>query len=130
MGVGAASSLWRTGHYRSAVTQAAIRINAETQAKVGRRDVAEKTLFENVFSVGEPKTGQPRLRLMDNDGSDTFKSVHWGAATLAEGLYATFRNPNSHTVQDELPEQEALEQLAAWSLLARLVDGAKLVTVP
>ncbi|MBF6446596.1 TIGR02391 family protein [Nocardia elegans] len=123
----AAQSLWRTGHYRNAVSQAALQINAEAQSKIDRRDVSEKSLFDNVFSVADPKPLEPRLRLMDNDGSKTFASVHRGAASFAEGLYATYRNPNSHLVQEELPEQEALEQLAAWSLLARLVDQAKLV---
>ncbi|MFE2567778.1 TIGR02391 family protein [Streptomyces mirabilis] len=62
---------------------------------------------------------------MEDDGSDTFRSVHRGAMALAEGCYAAIRNPNSH--EDglpELPEHEALEQLAAFSLLARWVDAA------
>ncbi|MFD0367779.1 TIGR02391 family protein [Streptomyces sp. NPDC127114] len=85
----------------------------------------ETALFVNVFSKDDPKPGQPRLRLMTNDGSDTFRSVHRGAATFAEGCFAGIRNPNSH--EDglpELPEHEALEQLAAFSVLARWVDGA------
>ncbi|MFE2517686.1 TIGR02391 family protein [Streptomyces mirabilis] len=62
---------------------------------------------------------------MEDDGSDTFRSVHRGAMALAEGCYAAIRNPNSH--EDglpELPEHESLEQLAAFSLLARWVDAA------
>ncbi len=34
-------SYWNTGHYHQAVMQAAIHINAETQAKLGRMDVSE-----------------------------------------------------------------------------------------
>ncbi|MFD7980562.1 TIGR02391 family protein [Streptomyces sp. NPDC059071] len=85
----------------------------------------ETALFVNVFSKDDPKPGQPRLRLMTDDGSDTFRSVHRGAAAFAEGCFAGIRNPNSH--EDglpELPEHEALEQLAAFSVLARWVDGA------
>ncbi|MCX5076924.1 TIGR02391 family protein [Streptomyces sp. NBC_00513] len=120
-----AKALWQSGHFREAVTAAARKVNAETQNRVGRRDVSEASLFQSVFSKDAPKPGQPRLRLMADDGGDTFRSVHRGAMAFAEGCYAGIRNPNSH--EDglpELPEHEALEQLAAFSVLARWVDGA------
>ncbi|MFF5757497.1 TIGR02391 family protein [Streptomyces longwoodensis] len=125
----AAKVLWRDGHFREAVTAAARKVNRETQNKVGRRDVTETPLFQSVFSKDAPKPGQPRLRLMTDDGSDTFRSVQRGAAAFAEGCYAGIRNPNSH--EDglpELPQHEALEQLAAFSVLARWVDTATLAT--
>ncbi|MXM62514.1 restriction endonuclease [Streptomyces sp. HUCO-GS316] len=125
----AAQALWQGGHFREAVTAAARRVNRETQAKVGRRDVTETALFQSVFSKDDPKPGQPRLRLMADDGSDTFRSLQRGAAAFAEGCFAGIRNPNSH--EDglpELPEHEALEQLAAFSVLARWVDIATLAT--
>jgi hypothetical protein len=62
---------------------------------------------------------------MPDDNSDTFRSVHRGAMAFAEGCFAGTRDPNSH--EDglpELPEQEALEQLAALTVLARWVDRA------
>ena len=102
-----ARSLWRSGHFREAVTAAARKVNAETQNKVARRDVSETALFQSVFS------------------KDAFRSVHRGAMSFAEGCFAGIRNPNSH--EDglpELPEHEALEQLAAFSVLARWVDRA------
>ncbi|MGW3515931.1 TIGR02391 family protein [Streptomyces hydrogenans] len=120
-----ARALWQSGHFREAVTAAARKVNAETQNKVERRDTGETPLFLNVFSKDSPKPGQPRLRLMADDGGDTFKSVHRGGAAFAEGCFAAIRNPNSH--EDglpELPEHEALEQLAAISVLARWVDSA------
>jgi Protein of unknown function (Hypoth_ymh) len=43
---------------------------------------------------------------------------------FAEGCYAALRNPGSHDSQDDLPEDEALERLAACSVLARWVDQA------
>ncbi|MEU0700036.1 TIGR02391 family protein [Streptomyces bacillaris] len=122
-----ARSLWGSGHFREAVTAAARKVNAETQNRVARRDVSETALFQSVFSKDAPKPGQPRLRLMADDGSDTFRSVHRGAMSFAEGCFAGIRNPNSH--EDglpELPEHEALEQLAAFSVLARWVDSAAL----
>jgi hypothetical protein len=125
----AAQALWRDGHIREAVTAAARKVNRETQNKVGRRDVTETALFQSIFSKDEPKPEQPRLRLMTDDGSDTFRSVQRGGAAFAEGCYAGIRNPNSH--EDglpELPQHEALEQLAAFSVLARWVDTATLAT--
>ncbi|MEV0499964.1 TIGR02391 family protein [Streptomyces spectabilis] len=127
---GGAQALWGSGHFREAVTAAARKVNAEAQNKVGRRDLSETKLFQNVFSLSDPKPGEPRLRLMADDGSDTFRSVHRGAMAFAEGCYAGIRNPNSH--EDglpELPEHEALEQLSAFSVLARWVDTASLVAV-
>lgn len=124
-----ARPLWQSGHFREAVTAAARKINAETQNKLGRKDISETNLFKQAFSQDLPKPGQPRLRLREDDGSDTYRNVHRGAMTFAEGCYAAIRNPNSH--EDglpELPEHEALEQLAAFSVLARWVDSATVIT--
>lgn len=61
---------------------------------------------------------------MENDGSKTFRSVHQGALAFGQGCYLAMRNPLSHEADrlEELPENEALEQLAAFSLLARWVE--------
>lgn len=117
-----ASSLWHSGHYREAVEGAIRKLNAETQNKVGRRDVSETDLFKQSFSLDEPKVGKRRLRRMKDDGSDTYKSVQRGAMAFAEGVFAGIRNPLSHEAEHELSEQEALEYLAALSVLARWVD--------
>lgn len=119
-------TLWDTGHYNQAVMQAAIRINAETQVKLGRTDVSEKDLFVQAFSSNNPTAEAPRLRIMEDDGSRTYESIHRGARAFAEGLYAAIRNPGMHVPQTGGGEQQlALEQLAAFSLLARWVDQAK-----
>jgi hypothetical protein len=66
---------------------------------------------------------------MDDDGSKTYESPHRGARAFAEGFYAGIRNPGMHVPQDGGGnEQLALEQLAAFSLLARWVDQAELRT--
>ncbi|MGI6795492.1 TIGR02391 family protein [Gordonia sihwensis] len=117
-----AKSLWQSGHYREAVGGAIRKLNAETQNKVGRRDVSETNLFKQAFSMDQPKADATRLRRMKDDGSDTYKSVQRGVMTFAEGVFAGIRNPLSHEVDQELSEQEALEYLAALSVLARWVD--------
>lgn len=113
---------WRTGHFHQAVMQAAIRINAETQAKLGRRDASETDLFNQAFSLDAPRANVPRLRLIDDDGSKTYESMHRGARAYAEGLYSAIRNPGVHDGAREMSQQEALEQLAAFSILARWID--------
>lgn len=119
-----AKSLWQSGHFREAVEGAIKKLNAETQNKVGRRDVSETDLFKQAFSLDDPKAGKARLRHMKDDGSDTYKSVQRGAMSLAEGVFAGIRNPLSHEADQELSEQEALEYLASLSVLARWVDAA------
>lgn len=120
-----ASSLWQSGHFREAVEGAIKKLNAETQNKVGRRDISEADLVKQAFSMDEPKAGKARLHRMKDDGSDTYKSVQRGATALAEGILAGIRNPLAHEVDQELAEQEALEYLAALSVLARWVDTAE-----
>lgn len=120
----AARSLWQSGHYREAIRAATIKINAETQNRVSRRDVAETDLFKQAYSDDPPQPGKPRLRPAGDDGGKTAKSLRRGVAALAEGCFAALRNPSSHDEIQELSEQEAVEQLATLSVLARLVDGS------
>jgi uncharacterized protein (TIGR02391 family) len=119
-----AKSLWQSGHYREAVEGAIKKLNAEAQNKVGRRDVSETDLFKQAFSLDSAAPGKARLRRMTPDASDTYKSVQRGAMAFAEGVFAGIRNPLSHEDDQELSEQEALEYLAALSVLARWVDGS------
>jgi hypothetical protein len=121
-----AQSLWRSGHYRSAVEDAAKKLNAETQNKLGRRDVSETDLFKQAFSLDLPMPGKARLRRMKDDGSDTYKSMQRGAMALAEGIYAGIRNPFNHEDPRDIDEQIGLEYLAALSVLARWVDESTL----
>lgn len=125
-----ASSLWQSGHYRSAVEDAAKKVNAETQNKVGRRNASETKLFQETFSTDAPVAGKPRLRRMANDGSDTYKSVQRGAMALAEGIYSGIRNPFNHEDPKDIDEQVALEYLAALSVLARWVDESIVEAAP
>ncbi|WP_084696933.1 TIGR02391 family protein [Phycicoccus jejuensis] len=122
-------SYWNNGFHHQAVMQAALRINAEAQAKLARVDVSETDLFNQAFSLDPPKTGMARFRLIKDDGSKTYHSLHRGARSFAEGLYAAIRNPGMHVPHDGGAEQLALEQLAAFSLLARWIDQADVESV-
>lgn len=117
-----ARSLWQSGHFVQAVRDAATKLNAETQNKVGRRDVSETDLFKQSFSLDEAKPGKSRLRRMPPEDSDTYRSLQRGAMAFAEGVFAGIRNPLSHETDQELSDQVALEYLAALSVLARWVD--------
>lgn len=119
-----AQSLWQSGHYRSAVEDAAKKVNAETQNKVGRRDLSETKLFQEVFSDKPAEHGKSRLRRMKPEDSNTYRSVQRGAMALAEGIYAGIRNPFNHEDPQDIDEQVGLEYLAALSVLARWVDSA------
>lgn len=123
-------SYWNSGHYHQAVMQAAISINAETQAKLGRMDVSETALFNEAFSLSAPKQDAARLRLAANDGSKTYENLHRGARAFAAGLYTAIRNPGMHNPEEAAggKEQLCLEQLAAFSLLARWIDHADVET--
>jgi hypothetical protein len=118
-----ARSLWSTGHYREAVGAAARRLNAEVQNKVGRRDLSEAKLFQSVFSPNPGSATEPRLRIIPDDGGATYKNMHRGALMIVDGWYAAVRNPVAHD-EGELGENEALEQLAALSMVARWADSA------
>lgn len=120
-----ARSLWQSGHHRSAVEDAAKKVNAETQNKVGRRDVSETRLFQEAFTDKAAEPGKARLRRRTPDGSDTYKSVQRGAMALAEGIYAGIRNPLNHEDPKDIDEQTGLEYLAALSVLARWIDDAE-----
>lgn len=125
---GSVAGLWSSGHYREAVGAAARAINVQTQAKLGRRDASEAKLLGDAFSTNPPAPGHPRLRLSVDDGGDTFKNRHDGAGNFARGVYSAIRNPIAHEEDDELEENQALEQLAAFSVLARWVDAAEVKT--
>ncbi|KAB1884078.1 restriction endonuclease [Microbacterium maritypicum] len=122
-----ARSLWQSGHFREAVRAASVKVNAETQNKLHRRDISETDLFKQALSNDPPTGSAHRLRPAGDDGGRTSLSLRRGIMAFAEGCYAGIRNPASHD-EGDLDEQAALEQLAALSVLARWVDEASVVT--
>ncbi|MYS48190.1 hypothetical protein GTY23_44870 [Streptomyces sp. SID5998] len=123
---GAARTFWESKHFRSAVHAAASAISAHLQNKLGRRDVTDAALVSEALSSNAPEPGKPRLRIPGDQTNPDVKSRQRGALMLGQGAYAALRNPAAHGVSD-LPAQEALEQLATFSVLARLIDQCNVV---
>lgn len=116
-----AHTLWQSEHYREAVRAAAAAINAHTQTKVGRRDVSDAKLMQEAFTDNAPEAGKPRLRFPGDPSDPTVKSQQAGALQFASGCFLALRNPAAH-LTNEWSQQEALEKLAALSVLARIID--------
>ncbi|WP_405635982.1 TIGR02391 family protein [Streptomyces sp. NBC_01178] len=123
----AARTFWESAHYRAAVHAAATSINAHLQNKLGRRDLTDTKLIQEAFSEKAPEAGKPRLRIPGDPADPGVQSRQRGALQLGQGAYSALRNPAAHEIGD-LDEQEALEQLAAFSLIARLIDQCQVVT--
>ena len=125
----AAADLWDGGHFDSAVHKAALAVEEQTQLKLGRRDLGGKNLYSIAFSAKDPTADTPRLRFPHIDKTeqkDAWVSAHEGAQHLGMGCAQGIRNPQAHP-SDDISEQEALEQLAALSVLARWVDACEVL---
>jgi hypothetical protein len=123
----AAERLWANGHFPEAVRSAAARILDEELPKKlgvprGGSSVGE------AFSEKEPSLGSPRLRFASfTHGTDDWRNAHNGARLFGMGCEAGIRNLVTHGGRRP-DEREALEMLAALSVLARWIDEAEVVT--
>jgi hypothetical protein len=124
----AASAQWSTGHRQEAVLAAAKAVNSMLQDKLDRRDVSDVKLVREAFSEKDPEPDRPRLRFPYVEDEQTRESMRQGAMAFGAGCFQAIRNPVGHLPNEEheLTEQEALERLAAFSLLARWIQEATL----
>ena len=131
----AAVDLWAVGAFKPAVNAAASAVEELTQDKLKRGDLGGAPLYTEAFKVG--KVGEdpggrrlrfPHLDELTEDGkrNQSWTSAHQGAMDFGRGCAEGIRNMNAHGTT-ELPEQEALEYLAALSVLARWVDTAQVI---
>lgn len=125
----AAAKLWDDKHFAAAVQRAATFLSAHVKDLTGRHDIQDVDLMRQTFSAEEPKADKPRLRWPGDPAALAVKSMNDGLRQLAPGIFMTIRNTSTHST-DELPEHEALEQLATLSLLARWIDSCDLVEAP
>ncbi|MDF3313579.1 TIGR02391 family protein [Rhodococcus sp. T2V] len=125
---GAAAAHWTTHQYRVAVREAAEALTVEWKTRLGRNDVDDTVFWQQTLAPGDPQPQKPKLAWPGDPLDKTTKSMRGGLEPLAKslnqlatGLNLTVRNVTTHT-RDELSEQEAMERLAAYSYLARLLD--------
>ncbi|MHA6510850.1 TIGR02391 family protein [Tessaracoccus sp. Y1736] len=130
----AAANHWTTHQYRVAVREAAEALNQYWKDRLDRHDVDDTKFWQETLSGGEPSPGKPKLVWPGDPESKTNKSMAGGLEPLAKalnglatGLNLTIRNVTTHT-RTELTEQEAMERLAAYSYLARILDQCQLRT--
>ena len=124
----AAAPLWDAGSTQAAVLAAAQSVNARLQQKLGRHDSSDAALCREGFSRNDPVPGQPRLRFPGDRASDTWRSRQNGGVQFGAGCFEGLRNPAAHEHELQVPEQVALEQLAAFSVLARWIDECTVET--
>jgi uncharacterized protein (TIGR02391 family) len=114
---GAARKLWIDGHFRLAVQSAAETLTSQLKTRTGLANMDATNVYEKVFNA---KT--PVLRWPGDPGDRTVSSMQNGLAKYAPGLNMTVRNTAPHAASDEMTAQQALERLAALSLLAHWID--------
>ena len=126
----AAVDRWDSGHWTDAVDAAARAVEELTQQKTNLSSLSGPDLYSKAFSTEPPEPGRPRLRFSDiseksEDGktSRMWTSAHEGAGSFGRGCAQGIRNMHAHGTS-ELSEQQAIEYLAALSVLARWVDSA------
>jgi hypothetical protein len=121
----AAAQLWSDGHEREAVQRAALNVELEMRSKYRRADLDGPQILDQAFSTKPASADMPRWRLPGYEPqTDDFKSAHLGAMSFGKGCFLAIRNLSTH----RLEVLEALEQLAALSLLARWIDSAEELT--
>lgn len=121
----AAAVTWDSGQYRVAVGQAALGLATNIKARAESR-LTDRKLMQDVFSPDTPRAGSTRLHFPGDRDDDNWKSRQQGLHLLAQGVYAGIRNIAAH-LDEDWPEQEALEYLAALSVVARWSDATELV---
>lgn len=128
-----AAAHWTTHQYRVAVREAAEALTQHWKVLLERTDVDDSVFWQQTLATGSSQPTRPRLVWPGDPTDKTVKSMRGGIGPvtlglqgLASGLTLTVRNPTTHK-RDELSEQEAMERLAAYSFLARLLDQCEVV---
>ena len=115
---GAAEELFRDGHYRNAILDAALALMNIVKEKSRRHDLDGVALMRTVFSKNAPVLAFNDLA----DQSDLDEQE--GLMHLFEGAMLAFRNPRAHALAPDTPEY-ALECIGFLSMLAKKADSAQ-----
>jgi hypothetical protein len=122
---GAVAGLWDSGHHRQAVDEATRAIEVRLKAMTGSHQTGTP-LVTDAFNPAPPKAGEKRLRFPQFEvGTPSWTNAHEGAMAFARGCMMRIRNLIEH--DDGWDEREALESLAALSLLARWTESATVI---
>jgi len=124
-----AQRLWNDGHRRQAVAAAAEAVSGQMKQLTDRNDGTDTSLWQQAFSERGPVEGKPRLRWPGDPADQDVRSMNDGLRQFAPGANMVIRNPATHKSGD-LAEQAALERLATLSLLAHMVDGCVVESIP
>lgn len=127
----AAKELFRDGHYEDAVARASKAVESNLQNKIGKPDLQGAALAHQVLKPDTPSQQEARLWLMPHPKGE-FRSKTWtsrqdGLRYFAVGCFQAIRNPSHYggTGMPKMSLDEALERLAALSLLARWIGETK-----
>jgi len=115
-----AADLFRDGHYRNAVSDAALALVNMVKEKSRRHDLDGSGLMSAVFSKNSPVLAFNDLK------EQTDRDEQEGMMHLFMGAVLALRNPRAHAITDDTPEA-ALELIVFLSMLARQIDRAKRV---
>lgn len=117
-----AAPLWAAEARQDAVLAAARTINRRLQQKLERHDIGETDLCLQSFDTADARPGRPRLRFSGNHATATWRARQEGAKFFSAGVFLAIRNVAAHEETVSWSRQEALEHLAALSVLARWID--------
>ncbi|MFD5977762.1 TIGR02391 family protein [Streptomyces bacillaris] len=115
---GAARKLWEDGHFRLAVQSAAETLTAQVKTRTGLHNLDATNVYEKTFAG----KGAHLLQWPGDPNDRTVNSMQNGLSKYAPGVNMTVRNTATHNTGTEMTAQDALERLAALSLLARWID--------
>lgn len=123
----AASVIWDTGEFKTAVQQAAVALSAHIK-KRATSTLNDGKLVQQVFAPEGPRPAQPRLHMPGDRNDESWLSRQRGLHHLAQGAFAGIRNIAAHE-DVSWTESAALEHLAVLSVIARWSDETERVEV-
>ncbi|WP_239109385.1 TIGR02391 family protein [Streptomyces coelicoflavus] len=123
-----AAPLWAAEAHQDAVLAAARVVNRRLQLKLGRHDIGEVDLCMQSFDPKPPTEGKPRLRFDGDRDTPTWRARQDGAKYLSAGAFLGIRNLAAHEEQVTWGQQEALEYMATFSVVARWIEECTVET--